>query len=220
MKSMFLDRRVRFNVTAFYNTYENQQISVGRIIDNQTVVAILNAQEATLMGLEADFIFVFGNGWSVAGSYGYVHGEYDEFTVVDVEFGPPPQLEETVVVRDISDTKVIRGSPYTYSIGITKQFNFDRGDSLIATLGWSFRGRRYDDLEAPAHSYQPKYGLADARFVWTMANGRTAVSLWANNLFDREYSLSRGGGPDTIIQRQYWSQGRRFGVELTHNFAN
>jgi iron complex outermembrane receptor protein len=217
-KSTFWDRRVRLNMTTFYNTYENQQESVGRIIDNQPVVAILNAQEATLYGVEGELSLVPAEGWLVTGAFGYIHGEYDEFTVTDVEVGPPPLLEETVIERDISDTRVIRGPPYTYSISVAKDFNLGGGDTISGQVGWSFRGRRYDNLESPEHSRQEKYGLLDARLTWRLRNGTTSLSLWGTNLLDKKYTLSRGAAPEDNILRKYWGPPSMVGVELNQTF--
>jgi iron complex outermembrane receptor protein len=153
-KSNLFDRRVQFNMTTFYNTYENQQESVGRIIDNQPVVAILNAQEATLWGVEGELMVVPAEGWMITAVGGYVHGEYDKFTVNDTIIGPPPDLTETVVVRDLSDVKVIRGPPYTYSVSLAKTFNFRDGSSLTGQTGWSYFARRFDDLQAAPFTRQ------------------------------------------------------------------
>jgi iron complex outermembrane receptor protein len=218
-KSDLLDNRLRLNMTTFYNTYKNQQQSVGRIIDNQPVVAILNAQEATLYGVEADLVYAPGRGWTFTGTYGYVHGEYDEFNVRDVEFGPPPQLVETVVLRDISDTDVIRGSPYTYSLSVAKQMFFDSGDSVVAHLGWAYRGRQFFNLDSHPSSRQAKYGLADARITWAWRNGKTAMSFWSNNLLDREYTYSKGGDDNAVFSREYWNQPVRYGLELVHSLG-
>ncbi|NOX50716.1 MAG: TonB-dependent receptor [Gammaproteobacteria bacterium] len=218
-KSQFWDQRVRLNITGFYNTYEEQQQSVGRIIDNQPVVAILNAQEATLFGIETELTVVPAEGWLITASHGYIHGEYDEFTVSDTMTGPPPALVETVEIRDLSDITVVRGSPYTYNISVAKDFNFSSGDSVTAQVGWSYRGRRYDNFESPAFTRQAKYGLMDARITWRLRNDNTTISLWGTNILDRKYTASRGGEPDDNIQRINWGKPSIFGVELTHLFA-
>ena len=217
-KSEMLNNRLRLNMTTFYNTYENQQESVGRIIDNQPVVAILNAQEATLYGVEFDFIYTPGAGWTFTGNYGYVHGDYEEFSVTDT-FVDLATLEQTTAVTDNSDFKVIRGSPYTYSISAAKQAFFDSGDSMIFQVGWAFRGRQYFNLESTRNARQAKYGLADARITWAWRNGKTAMSFWSNNLFDREYTYNRGGDEDTVFGRQYWNQPARYGLELVHSLG-
>ncbi|HIG42744.1 MAG TPA: TonB-dependent receptor [Gammaproteobacteria bacterium] len=217
-KSQFWDGRVQLNMTSFYNTYEQQQQSVGRIIDNQPVVAILNAQEATLFGFETELTLVPAEGWLITGAHGYIHGEYDEFSVLDVSVGPPPLLLETTELRDISDTKVVRGSPYTYSLSVLKDHNFSNGHNVTAQVGWSFRGRRYDDLETPLHSRQRKYGLMDARLTWRFPDNQTEISFWGRNLLDRKYTASRGGGPDTVFQRIYWGPPRIMGLELSYAF--
>ena len=219
-KSSLWDSRVRLNMTTFYNTYKNQQESIGRIIANQFVIGILNAQEATLYGIETELTILPAEGWLITFVHGYTHGEYEEFTVADVAVGPPPQLIETTVVRDISNTKVIRGPPYTYSVSVAKDFNLESRGSVTTQVGWSFRGRRYDDLLAPDHSFQAKYGLLDARITWRLPNDQTELSLWGTNLLDKKYTLTRGAGPDDVIQRIWWGPPAMVGVELTHVFDN
>ncbi len=108
-KSDLFDHRVRLNITTFYNTCENQQESVGRIIDNQPVVAILNAQRATLNGIEGELTVGPCENWLISAVGGFTHGSYDRFDVTDVLVGPPPDLVETAQIRDLSDTRVVRG---------------------------------------------------------------------------------------------------------------
>jgi outer membrane receptor protein involved in Fe transport len=115
---------------------------------------------------------------------------------------------------------VIRGPPYTYSVSVAKDFNFDAGDSVTAQVGWSFRGRRYDNLESPPHSRQEKYGLLDARITWRWRNDQTEISLWGTNLLDRKYTVSRGGAPADNIQRIFWGPPSIVGLEFTHSFAD
>lgn len=217
-KSEFWDSRVRLNMTGFYNTYEQQQQSVGRLINNQPVVAILNAQEATLFGFETELTIVPAEGWFITAVHGYTHGEYDEFSVLDVSIGPAPLLVETTALRDLSDFKVIRGSPYTYSLSVAKDFNFNSGASVTSQVGWSYRGRRFDDLDSPPHSRQAKYGLLDARVTWRLSNDKTEISLWGTNLLNREYSLNKGGAPDATLQRINWGPPSTVGIEVTHSF--
>jgi hypothetical protein len=93
-------------------------------------------------------------------------------------------------------------------------------DSLTVQVGRAFRGRQYFVLESTRNSRQAKYGLADARITWAWRNGKTAMSLWSNNLFDREYTYYRGSDIDAVIERQNWNQPVRYGLELVHSLGN
>ncbi len=223
IKSTWFDNRVLLNVTLFHNTYENQQITVGRLVDGNPTADLINAQEATLYGVEAEFRAELPGGWYALGSYGWVDGEYDEFTVQDNQIGPPPDFVETIITRDLSDTTVVRGAPYTYSIAVGNTHVFNDGSSLTGQVGWAFRGRTYNTLETVRSSRQGKYGLLDARFVYTFPNDRTSLAFWGTNLLDREYyesaiDLSSGPSRSGTITK-YWGEPQRFGLELTHRMG-
>ena len=223
VKSLLLDKRLMLNLTAFHNTYEEQQITVGRLVDGNPTADLINAQEATLYGFEGELRAELPANWYVQGSFGWIDGEYDEFTVEDNVIGGPPDFIESVEIRDLSDTKMIRGAKYTYSVAVGKNTVFDNGSSLNGQIGWAFRSRTYNTLEAHDSSRQGKYGLLDASFVWTLPNGETSISLFGTNLLDRQYyptaidltnGVSRSG-----TNTKYWAEPRRYGIEFTHRFA-
>ena len=234
MKSTLADSRVQLNLTGFLNDYENQQITVGRTVDNQPTADLINAQKAKLWGIEGDLQWVPANGWLLMGSFGWIDGEYDKFTVVDNATGPPPENLPIFVERDLSDTKVVRGAPHTVSVSAAYTHYFAGGSNLSGQLGWAHKGRTYNTLETHDSSRQEAYGLMDGRLTWVLANGNTSFSLWARNLLDEEYyptaiDLTAGltpgdaqvdgtGGQTTGTNTKYWGEPRRFGLELRHVF--
>ncbi len=97
-------------------------------------------------------------------------------------------------------------------MSVTKTFHLPRGVSFAAHLGWSYRGRRFDSLEASSFTRQDPYSLLDGRA--TLQWDAFTVSFWGTNLLDRQYTLSRGGNPGDNVQRVYRGPPRMFGVEL------
>ncbi len=221
VKSLLFDRRLLLNLTAFHNTYENQQITVGRIVNGQPTADLINAQEATLYGLEGEFRAELPDGFYVLGSFGILGGEYQEFNVQDNAVGP--NFEPIVIERDLSHTEVVRVSPVTYSLAVGNSRPLANGAALNAQLGWAFRGRTYNTLETQRSSRQGKYGLLDGRLQLTLPNGQTSISLWGTNLLDRTYFSSAidltGGVNPTFTNTKYWGEPRRFGIEFSHRFG-
>ena len=218
-KSQLFDQRLRLNMTAFYNFYENQQESVGRVINKQNVVSILNAQKAKLYGVETEVTAAPGDGWLITFAHGLVHGKYDKFDIADTLQGPPPLLIETTVQRDVSDTKVIRGSPSTYSVGVSKTFNLSTDFALTTQAGWAFRARRFDNLQSSKVSREDPYGLLDSRISLLWSGGKGIVSVWGTNLLDKKYTVSRGAAATDNFQRLYWGAPRLIAMEVTYNFG-
>ena len=209
IKSTWLDNRLLLNLTAFHNSYENQQLLVGRLVNNQATVDVINAQKATFYGIEGEFRAELDAGFYVLGTFGVLGGEYDEFTVLDTG-------------EDLSDTELVRGPPYTLTIAVGKHHTFAGGSSLNAQVGWSGRGRTYNTLETVDSSRQKAYGLLDARVVWTLPDGRTSVAVWGANLLDKEYypsavDLSAGSAP-TGANTRYWGPPASYAIEITRRF--
>ena len=157
---------------------------------------LINAQDATLYGIEGEFRAELGRGFYALGAFGWMDGEYDEFIVEDNQI---VDFQEVIVTRDLSDTEVVRGSPYTYSIAIGKTQVLVSGGTVNAQAGWAFRGRLFNTLDTVRASRQGKYGLLDARISWAMAkraDGRFPVGHEPAG----PPLLSHRGGP--LVRRQ------------------
>jgi iron complex outermembrane receptor protein len=236
MKSRWFDRRLQVNITAFQTDYENQQITVGRLVRGQPTADLINAQEATIEGIEMEIQATPWAGAYITASIGLLDGEYDEFSTVDTAFDPLT-LIETEFVNDFSDTEFLGNAPYTYSVSFAQEFNTNNLGSITAGTGWSYRGRTYNTLERYRASRQGKYGILDARIRWDLPNGNTSVSIWGTNLGGREYYRAAldlpngldGDGNATDPRGKpvganlgtttiFPAEPRRYGITLTHSF--
>ena len=239
MKSQMLDNTLQLNWNIFQTDYENQQITVSRLVQGQPTADIINAQKASLSGVELDFQWTPIANLYITGSYGYLHGLYDEFTVEDVVGYDPLTQETQTALTDYSHIEFVRGSPSNWSVHAAYEIPMDSGANLTSMVGWSYRGRTFSTLQTHDTSRQDSYGLLDARFVWNLANGRTSVTIWGTNLTDEEYfrgaldlpsetlidgsTTDRYGDPilpDLGSTTIYPSEPRRFGLTLTHNLTN
>ena len=222
LKSQWFERRLQLNVTVFQNDYENQQITIGRVVDGQPTADQINAQAATLEGVEVELLATPAEGWFITGTYGYLDGDYDEFTVVDNTFDPIT-FEETRVVRDLSNISFIGFTPNrSWNVSVAKEFYLDNAGSMTAQVGYNYRGPYYAAAaltRLKRHRTDP-LGLVDARLRWDMANGRTSVSLWGTNMTDEEYYRGAQDLVDLGILLYYWAQPRRFGLTVEHTFGS
>ncbi len=221
MKSQWFERRLQLNVTVFRNDYENQQITIGRVIDGQLHENLFNAQAATLEGYEVELLATPAEGWFVTGTYGYLDGNYDEFTIIDTSFDPVT-FEDVRVVRDMSDLSFIAYTPHrSWNLSVAKEFHLDHGGSLTAQVGYNYRGPYYSAATLTRlrrHRTDP-LGLVDARLRWDMANGKTSVSLWGTNLSDELYYRTAQDSEGAGILIYYYAEPRRFGLTLEHRFG-
>ena len=223
IKSSWLNNRLTLNLTAFYNVYENQQITVGRFVNGQATADLINAQKAQLWGFEGELQWTTGN-WFVGLSVGVLDGKYDEFTVLD-NVTTVVGTGSMVVERDLKDTQAVRGSPYTVNVSLGRHWELDERSQITAQAGYSRRGRIFSTLETLDSSRQGAYGLMDARLNWTFKHdqgGRTVATLWATNLLNQRYftgALDFSGGTAPLQYTSlYWGEPRRFGVSVAYQF--
>ena len=233
MKSTWADSRLLLNLTGFLNDYENQQITVGRTVNNQPTADLINAQKAELWGIEGEIEFIPADGWMLMATFGWIDGEYDEFSIRD-ESSDPITGAPIITERDLSDTTVARNADFTFSVSGAYTHYFDGGGDITGQIGWSHRGRTYNTLNTVDSSRQDDFGLMDARITWVMPNGNTSLSLWGRNLTDEEYYVSaidlsgglspsdpqfiEGVGVATGTNTKYWGEPQRYGLELRHTF--
>ena len=227
-KSDLLENRLRLNATVFHNIYENQQVTVGRIVNGQPTADLINAKEATLIGIEFDVAARLTDDLSLSMTGGYIEGDYDQFTINDNVIDPAT-LEESVVERDLSGVEFgNNGSEKSFDISLLHTYRMgDRGD-VTTSLGYSFKDDAYYTLMNTPSSFEPSYWLLDGRVTWNLGNGSTRVSLWGTNLTDKEYvdtmidqsgDTAVGGiDPSLGMTAVYWGNPRRIGLDVTHAF--
>ncbi|MEM7079112.1 MAG: TonB-dependent receptor [Pseudomonadota bacterium] len=226
-KAQLFDGRVRFNGTLFHNSYENQQLTVGRVVDGQPTADLINAQEATLKGIEMEVLARLTDNFSVALSLGYIEGEYDEFTVDD-NLIDPITLVESIVTRDLSGIEFgNNGDELSADISFLHQAFFEWGD-ITTSLGFSYTDERYYTLLNTPSSKVDSYWLIDARITWSLPNDQTTVSVWGSNLTDEDFvtnMLNQSGDteiggmdPSLGFSADYWGDPRRVGLEIRHAF--
>ena len=230
MKSDLLDGRTRCNATVFHNEYKNQQLTVGRLVDGQPTADLINAQQATLSGVEIETMARLSDSLTFTATMGYIRGDYDEFTVMDnvTVVSGDGSLSSQEVERDLSDTEFGSGPSYSFDLGLMHNMSLGDSGELMTSIGATFKDATDYTLNNTPSSQQPSYWVVDGRMTWFMANDKTSVSLWVNNLFDKDYVTTmldqagdiQIGGIDQGLgmAASYWGEPRRYGLELKHRF--
>ena len=229
IKSMLFDGRLRLNATGFYNTYENQQLTVGRIVEGQPTADLINAQEAVIWGLELEMLARLGDNLALAVTAGQRKGDYKEFTVED-NLTDPISLMPFIVTRDLSDTGfgTPDGEQISADISLLHTLPLSGGGEIRSSIGFSYTDARWYTLVNTPSSKEGDYWISDLRITWHLANDQTSISLWGTNIFDEVYvdtmlnqsgDVEIGGSdPSLGMTADYWGEPRRWGVEVRHSF--
>ena len=232
MKSTLRDGTLRLNVTGFHNSYENQQVTVGRIVNGQPTADLINAQEATLTGVELEMLAQLTDALTMSVTWGHLDGQYDKFTVDDnTSQIIDGVLTETIIERDLSGTGFGAGDDGvsdTFDVSLIHTTSLSSGGDLVSQIGFTRYDSAYQTLLNVPSSLAPAYNLVDGRITWNLADGATSLTLWGTNLLDKAYIVGmlhqggdlEAGGIDFSLGMiaDYWGQPRRLGLEWRKNF--
>ena len=228
-KSTLRDGTLRLNGTYFHNIYENQQITVGRVIDGQPTADIINAEEAKIQGIELELLAQLSDSWAMTMTYGLMDGKYNSFTVDDYAYDPTTFVT-TITQRDLSDTPFgysgDNGKSHTFDVAFINTQTLSSGANVVSQIGLTKRDNSWGTLRHTPGSEMPGYSLLDGRITYSLADGVTTLTFWGTNLTDKEYRsgmLWQGGDPEIGdpslgMAADYWGQPRRFGIEWRRDF--
>ena len=228
-KSTLRDGTLRLNGTYFHNIYENQQITVGRVIDGQPTADIINAEEAKIQGIELELLAQLSDSWAMTMTYGLMDGKYNSFTVDDYAYDPTTFVT-TITQRDLSDTPFgysgDNGKSHTFDVAFINTQTLSSGANVVSQIGLTKRDNSWGTLRHTPGSDMPGYSLLDGRITYALADGVTTFTFWGTNLTDKEYRsgmLWQGGDPEIGdpslgMAADYWGQPRRFGIEWRRDF--
>jgi len=228
-KGTFRDGTMRLNGTYFHNIYENQQITVGRVIDGQPTADIINAEEAKIQGLELELLAQLSDSWAMTMTYGLMDGMYNSFTVDDYSYDPTTFVT-SITTRDLSDTPFgysgDNGKSHTFDMSFIHTQSLSSGANVVSQLGLTKRDNSWGTLRHTPGSNTPGYSLIDGRITYSLPDGVTTLTFWGTNLTDKEYmsgQLWQGGDPEIGdpslgMVADYWGQPRRFGIEWRRDF--
>ncbi len=194
VKTDLFDDRVRFNVTAFYNEFTDQQLTLLSCpgLDPAApspCAAPQNAGDSTQMGLEFELFAEPVDGFLIDAAASWLDQEFDCVNPAVVGLANGACSSDPAVVGRLADP--LHG--WKWSVGA--QYQIDLGNSGSITP-------RFDvshSLGLPGNALRggdtlgnnPAYTLTNARLTWRNAVDDLSVSLEVTNLFDRYYFVNR-----------------------------
>ena len=176
-KTQLLDHRMRLNVAAFFNNYNDIQLTL-LACPTAPCAKPFNAGTAHVKGLEAETEIHPVGGLSIDGSVSYLDFKY---TKLDPGVSGPTGVQIGMV------------TPYTpkwkWSAGIQYEIPMASG-SLTPRLDAAYQSNVYTNaVNGPANEIS-SYTVANGRVTWKSGNGDWQTSLEVTNLFDKYYKLT------------------------------
>jgi iron complex outermembrane receptor protein len=216
-KSMLLDDRLRLNLTAFHNEFEDKQESYSKIDpDTKTVASVFdNAAEVLYEGWEAEILFAVTPDLKVFLNAGFLDAAYEEFET-DLNPGDNVTIVEDATFlkpRNAPDSTIGVGFNFTTRIGngeldiFAKYTKIDDFETDVLNLNAGrVTGGNADDLSATIAYYFDNY----------------SVSLFGKNLTDErvEFATLLGGSnvSASLFNVGTITRPRSLGLEFTAEF--
>lgn len=175
-KDEMFDRRLRLNVSAFYDTYSAIQIVITNGFAGFPSSAVpINAGDAVIKGLEAEFEIHPVDNLQIDGSASYLKFNY------------------TTLSADAIASNVLKSytTPYTpstkASVGVQYRFPLEELGSLTPRLDVNYQGDQYTSAQNGPTNKMAGYTVLNGHINYQSANSMWGVSLEVENLANRYY---------------------------------
>ena len=198
----------------FHNKFNDVQIGQFEAGSGGASLRLINAGQASYTGIELDMVALLSPGLIADVTYGYTHGEFDEYLALD------PLTDQQM---NIAAVTTIPGMPeHTANIGL--QYDFD-------PFPWGRLSLRFDATYSDDIVFHPFLNRYDSAADYWLLNarislndialgdgGRLRVSAWVRNLADEQY---REWGIDFAtlgFAGNTYGRPRTYGIDLVYSF--
>lgn len=214
-KSQLFDHKLTLNGAAYWTEIRDYQTAITEQVANtvNTRQYIANIPKVRSRGFEADAVFAPSEHFSVNASIAYADAKY-------VDYKNAPQAVERLNISAIQDLsgQPLPGVPkFTYTLGADGDVPLGalggRELTLYAHADYSHRSSFNTSSTNSAWAQIPAFGLANARLGFRTGDGLIDVSVWAKNLFDKDYYLSLSPQNTGTVTGQV-GEPRTYGVTL------
>jgi len=199
LKTDLFDRRVRVNISGFYNDYKDVQlplITCASLGSNAPCGARQNAGNGKLKGVELEVQANPIEGLALDGSVSYLDGDWSQID---------PRVGNAVLLNDPLATP-----KWKWSAGIQYRAELGSAGSLTPRFDASYFGRNNNGRIAGGApiDYAAAYTLANARLTWRNKDEDLSVSFEVQNLFDKYYTPFRFAAVQAFTGTIYSQVGR------------
>ncbi|WP_405052722.1 TonB-dependent receptor [Sphingomonas sp. SORGH_AS_0438] len=193
LKSQLLDRRVTLNLAAYQTDVHDYQTTIVQQVvgTNRYLNYIANIPQVRSRGFEGDLAVRPADWLSLTGSIAYTDATYRDYPN-----GPTPveALNPTAAnpggspVRNFTGQRLAGVPKWAASVGGDVTHAVGGGAEAYLHGDWSYRSSYYTVASNSRYGLVPGYGLVNARAGIRLGDGgRYDLSIWARNLFDKDY---------------------------------
>jgi iron complex outermembrane receptor protein len=175
LKSEFLQKRLRANLSLYKYDYTNMQTSVA--VPSPPSVTVLNAGRSTLKGAELELTVLPLPQWQLDGFVAYSHARFTNFITADT-------FQLNLGLLNLAGNHLPYAPDVTGHIGTSYSWHLTHG-SIRARVEGTYTAKTYFEVYNRPSAIQPGYATANAFLTWQSENEDSTVTLAGRNLADR-----------------------------------
>jgi len=203
LRSEWLDRRLRLNITLFDTEYKDIQLRQDTFVAGEFTTLIENAARARIRGAEVELTATPTQGLTLTAAYGHL----------------APKYLDVGRVRGLTLASHFQRTPRNSFSGSADYKVPFRSGIVELHADYSYRSREQFQIVAAIND-QEAYGLLGARVALRTRDDRWSFALFGTNLSDRRY---RTAGRGTLLRRvgfAYSSIGppRQIGLQVSRRY--
>jgi len=180
LKSTWLDRKILFNIAAFYNRYKDQQVFtlIPALNAGDPPINVLdNAPKSHTEGIEATLGISPVRGLTITENLGLLRTRLDQYSVVLAQGAPDYSGNRLPLAPEVSSSTVV-------------QYGFDVPGGKVSLLGGAdYKSKVFFDTANQPLITQPGYWLFNARaaYRYNLPRGAIEFAVFGRNLADKKY---------------------------------
>lgn len=203
LKSEWLDNRLRFNVSGFYQKYQDIQATVVINVNGLDTRQVQTGATAHEQGYELEIEAAPTEDFVIRANYAFVHQEYDSI-----------RPGASLTLR----TPVTTAPKWTYSVSANYTFHLPSDAALVASVNYRAVGKKVSCIPF-ANCFVPSYGLLGGRLDYQPSDDSPwTIGVWATNLLDEYVQLARIGSSGWGVDNVTVGRPREFGFEVRRTF--
>jgi len=184
VKSQWLGHRLIANVDAFWETVSNYQTNAVFLVNGSAKQALANAGGLRSQGVEYDAAFQVTPEFQLRSSGAYTETVY-------TNYGNAPCAPEAtaagVAVCSLTGRSVANTPRWVVNLAADFTHQLTDGVTGYLTADYSYRSAQNLLTDDSAGGRINGYGVVDLRTGVRFGGGRYDLSLWAQNLFNKDY---------------------------------
>ena len=202
LKATLFDRRLRLSGALFAYNYDNVQFASFLVIDNELFLAVQNAANAQIRGVELETEWLPAKGLRITSGLGWIDTEYTElFSEGAPQDGVIPKTPE-----------------WTFDLSVQRAWEKERLGRWVARADLSYRSAFFHDVANSPQVRQEGYELLNLRLGWSPSSELWELSFFATNVGDTVYLEHGFNSPPAGSATAITGRPREWGISLEWRF--